>query len=153
MKVILVLFIVLITGCSTDFANKIKAVDKTVVTSEAYDRITYVGLEPTDLMILNHARNRYLNIREKWKDVILDGSFIHQDISEDYNLLVRQYNTVVGIINKNYSKYSKEDMDYFNKISMDFLELDETLDNFYEVKNAVKVLKDMIYVAGALLLK
>ena len=155
MKILLIIttIVIMLSSCSTDIINKFRAVDSIVINSEAYDRVTYVGLSATDLMVLNHARNRYLSIRERWKNVIIDQSFSSQEVSEDYNHLVSQYNAVVNLINKNYSKYSKEDMEYFNQVSKKFIELDNTIDNFYDISNATKVLKELIIIAGAILLR
>lgn len=146
------ILILALTACTT-VLDKLEKIDNIVTSDETYGLVTSVDLPPTDIMIINHAKNRYLALREKYKGNLTDYSFNNEEVLEDYKLLLEQYSATVKVINKNYSKYSDESKDKLREISESFYKLHDSVENIQDEAMTIKVVKRLIEIVGAMLLK
>lgn len=146
------ILIIVLTACTT-VLDKLEKVDNIVTSDETYGLVTSVDLSPTDIMIINHAKNRYLALREKYKGNLTDYSFNNEEVLEDYKLLLEQYSATVKVINKNYSKYSDESKDKLKELSESFYKLHDSVEDIQDEAMTLKVIKRLIEIVGAMLLK
>lgn len=146
------ILIIVLTACTT-VLDKLEKVDNIVTSDETYGLVTSVDLPPTDIMIINHAKNRYLALREKYKGNLTDYSFNNEEVLEDYKLLLEQYSATVKVINKNYSKYSDESKDKLKELSESFYKLHDSVEAIQDEAMTLKVIKRLIEIVGAMLLK
>lgn len=101
------------SGCSTviksanDIAN-IAIVDEQITSGQVTQTIKYANLSTTELMIVDHANNKYIYFADKWKRSIttLDSSTpLFAEFIGEYEELIKQYKVVEAIIAKNWESY------------------------------------------------
>jgi hypothetical protein len=101
------------SGCSTviksanDIAN-IAIVDEQITSGQVMQTIKYANLSTTELMIVDHANNKYIYFADKWKRSIttLDSSTpLFAEFIGEYEELIKQYRAVESIIAKNWNVY------------------------------------------------
>lgn len=153
MKLLISSILILVLTACTTVLDKLEKVDNIVTSDETYGLVTSVDLSPTDIMIINHAKNRYLALREKYKGNLTDYSFNNEEVLEDYKLLLEQYSATVKVINKNYSKYSDESKDKLKELSESFYKLHDSVEDIQDEAMTLKVIKRLIEIVGAMLLK
>ena len=153
MKLLISSILILVLTACTTVLDKLETVDNIVTSDETYSLVTSVDLPPTDIMIINHAKNRYLALREKYKGNLTDYSFNNEEVLEDYKLLLEQYSATVKVINKNYSKYSDESKDKLKELSESFYKLHDSVEDIQDEAMTLKVIKRLIEIVGAMLLK
>lgn len=152
----IIIILVFLTSCSS--ISEIKRVDNIMLEDKAYTEVTLVDLSSTDLMIVQHAKNRYMSLREKWQDRIIEAGFddlitTSAELMEDYNLLVNQYESVMNVVRKNSAKYSKEQLEYFSKINGEFYKLYDSVEDMRETEKVTRNLFRLISIVGHMLLK
>ena len=146
------ILIIVLTSCTT-VLDKLEKVDEIVISDQTYGLVTSVDLSPTDIMIINHAKNRYLALREKYKGNLTNDSFTNDEVLEDYKLLLDQYSATVKVINKNYSKYSDENKEKLKELSDSFYKLHDSIEDVQDEIMTLKIVKRLIEIVGAMLLK
>ena len=146
------ILIIVLTACTT-VLDKLEKVDEIVISDQTYGLVTSVDLSPTDMMIINHAKNRYLALREKYKGNLTNDSFTNDEVLEDYKLLLDQYSATVKVINKNYSKYSDENKEKLKELSDSFYKLHDSIEDVQDEIMTLKIVKRLIEIVGAMLLK
>ena len=75
MKLLISSILILVLTVCTTVLDKLETVDNIVTSDETYSLVTSVELSPTDEMV-NHAKNRYLALRRKYKGNLTDYSLI-----------------------------------------------------------------------------
>lgn len=153
MKLLISSILILVLTACTTVLDKLETVDNIITSDATYSLVTSVELSPTDEMVINHAKNRYLALREKYKGNLTDYSFNNEEVLEDYKLLLDQYSATVRVIHKNYSKYSDESKDKLKELSESFYKLHDSVEDIQDEAMTLKVVKRLIEIVGAMLLK
>lgn len=151
--IITMMLITVLFACSTVIKSKkdlenIAIVHYQVTSGEASKIIKSGSLSETDIMIVDHANNRYIAFISKWKqevDNLESTSPLFEEFVLDYTEITKQYHSVRTIINKNWGSYSLPNqivlLEYQSKVN----KLDESVTRLIVAKN--------MYEAGIIAIK
>lgn len=153
-KILLLIFTLsILFGCTTIIKSKediqnIAVVHQQIMSGQAAIVIKSAPLNDTEILIVDHASNRYVAFVEKWKEEILklkSTTPLFNDFLADYYELSEQYITVQNVIIKNWGKYTLPNQIVLLEYQAKANKLNENVDDLITAKN--------IYEAGVVAVK